>query len=147
MIDSNHILTFFVKITYFKLPYITYNIARVFYNVVFSTYLRSNDAEKRVWYINCCPPYFRVLIYLELKVKRSFLRIWYLDIFSQIVFNPLKLLTTQQLSFCTDQWWGITTKDNIYIDMQAGINFEVLRKSAISTISVVRMAFYPLDCC
>ena len=38
-------------------------------------------------------------------------------------------------------------KDNIYIDMQAGINFEVLRKGANSTISVVRMAFYPLDCC
>ena len=31
--------------------------------------------------------------------------------------------------------------------MQAGINLEVLRKSAISTISVVRMPFYPLDCC
>ena len=39
------------------------------------------------------------------------------------------------------------SKDNIYIDMQAGINFEVLRKGANSTISVVRMAFYPLDCC
>ena len=38
-------------------------------------------------------------------------------------------------------------KDNIYIDMQAGINLEVLRKCANSTISVVRMAFYPLDCC
>ena len=38
-------------------------------------------------------------------------------------------------------------KDNIYIDMQAGINFEVMRKTAISTISVVRMAFYPMDCC
>ena len=41
----------------------------------------------------------------------------------------------------------LDTKDNIYIDMQAGINLEVLRKCAISTISVVRMAFYPLDCC
>ena len=41
----------------------------------------------------------------------------------------------------------LCTKDNIYIDMQAGINFKVLRKSTISTISVVRMAFYPLDCC
>ena len=38
-------------------------------------------------------------------------------------------------------------KDNIYIDMQTGINLEVLRKCAHSTISVVRMAFYPLDCC
>ncbi len=28
--------------------------------------------------------------------------------------------------------------------MQAGINLEVLRKGANSTISVVRMAFYPL---
>ena len=36
------------------------------------------------------------------------------------------------------------SKDNIDIDMQAGINFEVLRKGANSTISVVRMAFYPL---
>ena len=41
----------------------------------------------------------------------------------------------------------VATKDNIYIDMQAGINLEVLRKCANSTISVVRMAFYPLDCC
>ena len=41
----------------------------------------------------------------------------------------------------------LDTKDNIYIDMQAGINLEVLRKCANSTISVVRMAFYPLDCC
>ena len=39
------------------------------------------------------------------------------------------------------------TKDNIYIDMQAGINLEVLRKCANCPISVVRMAFYPLDCC
>ena len=38
-------------------------------------------------------------------------------------------------------------KDNIYIDTQAGRNFEVLRKSAINTISVVRMAFYSPDCC
>ena len=38
-------------------------------------------------------------------------------------------------------------KDNKYIDMQTGINLEVLRKCANSTISVVRMAFYPLDCC
>jgi len=37
--------------------------------------------------------------------------------------------------------------DNIYIDMQTGINLEVLRKCAKSTIYVVRMAFYPLDCC
>ena len=40
-----------------------------------------------------------------------------------------------------------TSKDNIYIDTQAGINLEVLRKCANSIISVVRMAFYPLDCC
>ena len=39
------------------------------------------------------------------------------------------------------------TKDNIYIDMQTGINLEVLRKCANSPISVVRMACYPLDCC
>ena len=31
--------------------------------------------------------------------------------------------------------------------MQAGINFEVLKKGENSTISFVRMAFYPLDCC
>ena len=50
--------------------------------------------------------------------------------------------------------WNLTwplgrfmNKDNIYIDMQAGINLEVLRKGANSTISVVCMAFYPLDCC
>ena len=42
---------------------------------------------------------------------------------------------------------SIFLKDNIYIDMQAGRNLEVLRKCANSTISVVRMAFYPLDCC
>ena len=36
-------------------------IARVFYNVVFSTYLRSNAAEKRVKYINCFPAYFRAI--------------------------------------------------------------------------------------
>ena len=35
-------------------------------------------------------------------------------------------------------------KDNIY--MQTGIK-EVLRKCANSTISVVRMALYSLDCC
>ena len=38
-------------------------------------------------------------------------------------------------------------KDIIYIDMQAGINLEVLGKCANSAISVLRMAFYPLDCC
>ena len=42
---------------------------------------------------------------------------------------------------------SIGSNDNIYIDMQTGINLEVLRKCAQSTISVVRMAFYPLDCC
>ena len=44
-------------------------------------------------------------------------------------------------------WIFIFPKDNIYIDMQAGINLEVLRKCAHRTISVERMAFYPLDCC
>ena len=51
--------------------------------------------------------------------------------------------------FILQKCYKHTIKDNIYIyiDMQAGINFEVLRKGAHSTISVVRMAFYPLDCC
>ena len=57
-----------------------------------------------------------LLIYLELKIKNSFLKIikklmtlqCYLDIFSYIVFNPLKLRTSQQLSFCADQWESIT---------------------------------------
>ena len=46
-------------------------IARVFYNVVFSTYLRSNASEKiliDVLHIS------GLLIYLELKVKSSFLK-------------------------------------------------------------------------
>ena len=48
-----------------------------------------------------------LLIYLELKIKSSIKKLltlqWYLDIFSQSVFNPLKLRTSQQLSFCADQ--------------------------------------------
>ena len=36
-------------------------IARVFYNVVFSTYFGSNAAEKRVQYFNCFPAYFRAI--------------------------------------------------------------------------------------
>ena len=55
-----------------------------------------------------------LLIYLELEIKCSFLRIikklmtlqWYLDIFSQIVFSYLKLRTSQQLSFCAEQSWN-----------------------------------------
>ena len=46
---------------------------------------------------------------------------------------------------CTKEW--SSPKDSKYIDTLPGRNFEVLRKSAISTISVVRMAFNPLDCC
>ena len=36
-----------------------------FYNVVFSTYFRSNAAEKRVYHINCC------LIKLGLDLKKK----------------------------------------------------------------------------
>ena len=57
-----------------------------------------------------------LLIYLELKIKNSFLKIikklmilqWFFDILSWIVFHPLKLRTFQQLSFCADQWGRIT---------------------------------------
>ena len=68
-----------------------------------------------------------LLIYLELKIKLSLLRIikklvtiqWYLDIFSLIVFNPLKLQPSQHLSFSADQWWSITTVLNFLINFKA----------------------------
>jgi len=51
-----------------------------------------------------------LLFCLELKIKSSFLRIIkklmtlqkYLDIFSQIIFNHLKLRTSQQVYFSAD---------------------------------------------
>ena len=56
-----------------------------------------------------------ILIYFDLKkqflknYQKEVLTLqWYLDIFSQIAFNPLKLRTSQQLSFCADQWWKIS---------------------------------------
>ena len=78
-------------------------------------------------YINCNVLHISELfIYLELKIKSSFLRIikklktlqWYLDIFSQIVFNPLKLWTIQQLSSCADQWGSITAVINFWINFK-----------------------------
>ena len=60
-----------------------------------STYLRSNAAEKRT---------FNIIIYQLLFCIFQ----GYLGTFSKIVFNPLKLWTSQQLSFCADQRWSIT---------------------------------------
>ena len=40
-----------IKVIYTESQIYEY-IARVFYNVVFSLFLGSNAAEKRVWYIN-----------------------------------------------------------------------------------------------
>ena len=45
--------------------------ARVFYNVVFSTYLGSNAAEKWVEYINCFPAYFRAINLPWIKNKKK----------------------------------------------------------------------------
>ena len=91
-------------------------IIRVFYNVVFLTYLRSNAAEKRYFFWIAVLQISGILIYLELRIKSSFLRIikklmtlqWYLDIFTYIGFNPLKLRTNQPFSFFADQSWSIT---------------------------------------
>ena len=69
-----------------KIPEIWIRSKSFFYNVVFSTYFRSNAAEKRVYHINCC----LIKLGLDLKIKSSFLRIikqlmtlqWFLDLFS-----------------------------------------------------------------
>ena len=69
-----------------------------------------------------------LLIYLEFKIKKQFLKklsknLWLatmiLDVFSKIVFNPLKLRTFKQLSFCADQWGSIT----------AVIHFKIILKT------------------
>ena len=92
---------------YYSESHIYEYIARVFYNVVFSTYLGSNASGNEFNILIAFLHTSGLLIYLELKIKSSFSRVikklmtlqWYLDIFSQIVFNPLKLQTSQQLSF------------------------------------------------
>ena len=66
---------------------------------------------------HCCPSYFMAINLPWIKNKQQFLQNyqktndvlhWYLDIISWIIFNPLKLPTSQQLSFCADQCWSFT---------------------------------------
>ena len=71
--------------------------SKSFYNVVFYTYLGSNAAEKNEFNILIAVLHISgILIYLELKIKSSFLRI------------IKKLIIKNLLSFCADQWWSIT---------------------------------------
>ena len=62
-------------------------IARVFHNVVFSTYLGSKAAEKRVWYINCFPAYFRAINLPEIKNKKQFFKNYQKTYDSTMIFD------------------------------------------------------------
>ena len=66
--------TFLQKKTIYSESQIYEYIARVFYNVVFSTYLGSNAARNEFNILIAVLHISGLLIYLELKIKKQFLK-------------------------------------------------------------------------
>ena len=74
-----------------------------FYNVVFSTYLRSNAAENEYLLITVLH-ISGLYIYLEIKIKSSYLKLIF-KLYSQKGYSDiyLKLQTSEQFSSCAEQ--------------------------------------------
>ena len=112
--QSSHIPNFVVYIQ--RIPDIWIHSKNFLKCCILNIFKNKGRGKTNLMY-HCCPSYFMAINLPWIKNKQQFLQNyqktndvlhWYLDIISWIIFNPLKLPTSQQLSFCADQCWSFT---------------------------------------